>query len=234
MFYVADSFTSLLLHMNDVNGSTVFKDSGINPKTVTAFSGAKISTLRSKFGGSSGYCDGVAAYVNISDSTDFSFGSADFTIELWAYSSNYSGTIISKNNAGSGFSPFHINGQLLYMSSAGVSWDVANGISLGVLPINRWIHIALVRYNNTISAYVNGILVCNFSYSGSLYNPANAIRLGGSSLNWLECYYDEIRISTGIARWKGSFTPPYDFPGLVSKTFIMPRGLDSFYSKGGW
>ena len=62
---------SLLLHCDGTNGSTTFTDNSPSPKTVTAYNGAAISTVQSKFGGASGLFDGTDDYVTVPDNSAF-------------------------------------------------------------------------------------------------------------------------------------------------------------------
>ncbi len=74
----------LLLHCDGSNGSSVFTDSATS-KAVTV-SSAVISNSTSVFGGTSGYFNG-SSYLSLPSSTDFDFGSGDWTIEFWLRSS---------------------------------------------------------------------------------------------------------------------------------------------------
>ncbi len=78
----SDPNTKLLLHMDGSNGSTNFVDSA-QSRSVTANGNAQISTSQYKFGGASGYFDGSGDYLTVPDSSDWTFGTGDFTIDLW-------------------------------------------------------------------------------------------------------------------------------------------------------
>ena len=84
---------SLLLSGNGINGSTSIIDSSPSPKTVTAFGNAQISTAQSKFGGASIAFDGVSDYLTVASSAGLTFGTGDFTIELWLYVISYTNAI---------------------------------------------------------------------------------------------------------------------------------------------
>jgi len=145
------------MHFNGTNGSTTMTDNSKNNLTATATNGAAISTAQSKFGGSSLLLDGTNDYVTVTNSTDFDFGSGDFTIEYWEYRTS-SGTqrpILSRNAIP--YTPYMIGWYdvsineniVMYMSSNGTTWDIASGISMGVRTINVWTHYAVTRNGNT-------------------------------------------------------------------------------------
>ena len=78
--------------------------------------------------------------------------------------------------------------------------------------INTWYHLALVRNLSNLSFFVNGALQNTeaistdiiFNSSVDFYIGENVIDRGYYFNGWM----DELRISKGIARWLGSFTPP--------------------------
>jgi hypothetical protein len=123
--------------MDGANNSTTFTDSSLTPKTVFANGDAKISTAQSKFGGSSAYLDGNGDHLSIPNSSDFEFGSGDFTIEFWAYVTALKGyqAFIAKSYAAA-----DQNGWVLACESNNViSFYVGNGswtlgLSAGSIP----------------------------------------------------------------------------------------------------
>ena len=162
---------SLLLHGDGTNGSTTITDSSLTPKTVTAVGNAQISTAQSKFGGASIAFDGTGDYLTVPDNADFEFGSGNFTIEGWIYSTAGTDTfraIITKSNrnSGSGAGSFVVQIsntnklQMLFDKDSGLpdsgdnNWDVdAQGTT--TVALNIWHHIAIVRSGNVFTAFLN-------------------------------------------------------------------------------
>jgi hypothetical protein len=76
---------------------------------------------------------------------------------------------------------------------------------------NIWRHIALVRTGtstNQVTLYIDGINVVSATSAANI--TANNIIVGG--LNWagsynMQGYIDELRITKGVARYTGNFTP---------------------------
>ena len=75
-----DAATVLLLHFDGSNYSKGFKDSSPRNHAVTSNAGAFHNTYYSRFGGSSLRLWG-ADWVQLDGSSDFAFGTRDFTIE---------------------------------------------------------------------------------------------------------------------------------------------------------
>lgn len=204
-FGVASIPSVLLLHMDGTDASTTFTDE--YGHTVTANGNAQIDTASSKFGGASGLFDGTGDYLTIPDSTDWDFGTADFTIECQvnAAASGYSG-LVGMRDTGS------VN-PILYLWTTGVIVWYYNGAAriTGTTNISGggWYHIALVRYGGSTKIYVNG------TQEGSTYTDSNnyvadGIWIGGtpSASQYLNGHMDEVRITKGTARYTGNFTAP--------------------------
>lgn len=199
---------SLLLHMKGSNGSTSFIDSSSSPKTITVYGNAQISTTQSKFGGSSGYFDGSGDYISLPQSSDWDFGSGDFTIEFWAYLLSHGGggynhyfSIINQNTFG-------------FKSYSDFYYLAANGsvqVSTSAPPVlNSWQHIALVRNGTSLKIFVNGVESGSSTISPETsYGSSSGSSYVGSgwSGEYLHGYIDEFRITKGIARYASNFTP---------------------------
>ncbi len=210
---------SLLLHGDGTNGSTTFKDDSINNHTITANGNVQISTAQSKFGGSSMYFDGTGDYVDFTiDSTTLS---SDFTIEAWVYRTGtgqtqvFFGTFphtvlgISLNRAGTGKTALYIGN--------GSSWQTLDFRSTGTIATNTWTHLAVVRHNNVITIYHDG--VSQGSTSANMPTGFNGgARIGAGTLGsgeFVAGYIDDFRITKGVARYTANFTPPTSaFPDL--------------------
>jgi len=77
---------SLLMHFSGSNGSTTFIDNSPSVKSISAFGNAQISTVQSKFGGSSGYFDGSGDYLTTTyNTTTYDWWTTDYTIECFIY-----------------------------------------------------------------------------------------------------------------------------------------------------
>lgn len=217
-----DQFTKLLLHCEGTNGSTTFTDNaaGTTPHTVTVNGNAQISTAQSKFGASAYLGDGTGDYLSLDGSTDFAFGSGDFSVDLWvrllavgAVQTLYD----SRPAATSGFYPtLYINtdNTIHYFTNTA---DRITGTT--ALTTGTWYHVALARLGTSTKLFLNG------TQEGSTFSDSNTYLGGGAGTpiigaiaggaNSLNGYIDEIRVGKGIAYFTANFTPqnePYDAP----------------------
>jgi hypothetical protein len=77
----------------------------------------------------------------------------------------------------------------------------------------EWTHIAVVRSENTLSIFENGDEVLEQAIDFYIRdNNTQALKIGALTGNdqwyYFGGYLDEVRISTGVARWTDDFTPP--------------------------
>jgi len=215
-----DSFTKLLLHCNNVDGSTIFIDASASSHSVTANGSSQIDITESKFGGSSVLFDGTTtSRLTIPDSDDWNFGSGDFTIDFWIKFNSLSGFQELVSQWGGGGSngsltiiKFNTNNLKVFYSTDGSSEVQVN--STFTFSDTNFHHIALVRDGNTLRFFVDGVAEGTDDWTGvTLFNSTRPLNIstsadGGS--NPVDGWIDEVRISKGIARFTTAFTPPTD------------------------
>jgi hypothetical protein len=212
-----DEYTMLLAHFDGANGSTDFVDSA-GRHTLTAHGNAQISTAQAKFGQSL-KCNATGDFVRAPASSDFDFGSGDFTLEWFMrYTATNQFAILDLASGQAENLVLLYNGGYDYW----VYWNGGGEYYIrGNTPEMRdgaFHHHAVVRHASVMYYYLDGVLLgsnsslassakgnatSNFEF-GNIYSPSPA-----------EFYIDELRISKGIARWTSNFTPPtapYDQP----------------------
>jgi hypothetical protein len=208
---ISDSNVSLLLHMEGANNSTTFADKSYSPKTATVNGNAKISTTASKFGSSSAYFDGNGDYLTYAYSSDFDFSGGTYTIEGWInFSSMPAAGVcpIAKHTFAVGMDwAFYVaNSTTISFYSAGV--DTQRTIS--AISFGTWYHFAVVRSGGNVSIYWNGVRQ-GAAFSISTANTGAGIIIGADRINSVlypfHGYLDEIRLTKGVAKYTGDFTP---------------------------
>ena len=246
----------LHLPFDGSNGATSTTDSSNVNASITFQGSATIATAQSKFGGSSLHVtnanpDSIAAQI-VGTSLNLT---ADFTIEWWIrrVQVSVSDEMIFGPTYGvsSSTSPNDKCGLLcgyfynstsstkigLYAASGSGSWDISSGNLLCDLPtVGAWEHHALVRSGSDWSYYVDGSRTYNASLgSSTLYSQSTPsyILLGKSHQANAspEAYYDDFRVTQGLARYSGaSFTPPstahLTSAGDVNKQIVVNSDAD--------
>ena len=225
--------TKLLLPFDGANGATSTTDESNSNLSLTIQGSSTISTAQSKFGGSSLYVpNSNPAGVYSSGAGSTIQLTADFTVEWWVYRTQVSlsdnmmiGPLYGMTSPSAPGSTATLFGYyyaatsateaLLYSSSHGSSWDIANAVALGagsLGTVGQWVHMAMTRSSTTWNFYVDGTR----TYTGSL-GSATLVALGGyiilgkgwNNASSMQAYYDDFRITQGQARYTGaSFTVP--------------------------
>jgi len=160
------------------------------------------------------FFDGTGDYLQISDSTDFTMGSGDYTIEGWFYPKDVSSTRRFYGQRASDASELQF--LLETSSSAVLSYYFSIGdtnyqVEGDALAANRWYHIAVTRSGNVHTLYVNGTSVATRTQSGSLDDRAQPFsigRQGNYTSETFSGYISNFRICKGHAVYKSNFAVP--------------------------
>ena len=246
----------LHLPFDGSNGATSTTDSSNVNASITFQGSATIATAQSKFGGSSLHVtnanpDSIAAQI-VGTSLNLT---GDFTIEWWIrrvqvsvsdemiFGPIYGASSSTNPNLKMGLLCGYFYNSTsstkigLYAASGSGSWDISSGNLLCDLPtVGAWEHHALVRSGSDWSYYVDGSRTYNASLgSSTLYSQSTPsyIMLGKSSQTNAspEAYYDDFRVTQGLARYSGaSFTPPstahLTSAGDVNKQIVVNSDAD--------
>jgi hypothetical protein len=202
------------LNGDGTNGSTSFTDLSSSPKTITTYGNAQISTGTKKFGTGSMYFDGSGDYISTPSTSNLSFGSGNFTIEVWVYASglgSYNAVFAQWPDDGASSNNSYV------MESVGSSMNfycAASGsvisATLGTITTGSWIYYTICRSGNTLYPFKNGVLGTPVSITQTLNSPTSNVTVGGNVAGggFWNGYIDDLRITKGIARYTTDFTPP--------------------------
>lgn len=148
--------------------------------------------------------NGTTDRIYIQGSVDFQFGTGAYTIEGWFKTTSTASQHLWDLATGDSVL---ISGSALYLDNG--SSSVSSGT--GVIPLNVWFHVALVRYNSTSSkVFVNGTAVIvdgTVSYNSVTSRP---LAIGGEVLtnagdNFVG-YITQFRIVKGLAVYTATFS----------------------------
>ena len=159
--------------------------------------------------------DGSTGYLTAPANAAFSFGTGDFTVELWAYIgavSNTNGKMMIDSrpaNTNGSYWNFGLNAT----GVAGFTSMTTGGTTINATSAypNQWVHYAATRQGTSLRLFVNGVLVAsatdssNISSSG-LFIGTNAFYSSATDTYW-SGYMSNIRIIKGTALYTSNFTP---------------------------
>jgi len=201
----------------------------LDGKTVTVNGDAQLDTGRKQLGTASLLLDGTGDYLTLNGSSDFGFGTGDFTLEGFVYLDNTASAQILFDFRQSAIVEV---APVVYFNGTDLTYYVNNvAVITSTIAAGNWYHIAVVRSGTSTRMYVNG------SQVGSTYNDTNDYGTTkplviGANLNGaadLAGSIDEVRISKGVARYTGaSFTvPTAEFTADVNTSLLLHfNGLD--------
>ena len=167
------------------------------------------------------YFDGTGDYLTVANSTDFNYGSDDFSIEAWVYypssasdSDNHgiASHYITSGNKRSWL--FMLSGATpsFLASSDGTSGNLITVSSSVDVADDTWTHVAVSRTGTTLTIYVNGVQRAqNSSWHSSIYsNTDNPVEIGGynSGTNTFDGFISNLRICKGHRVYTSNFVVP--------------------------
>lgn len=203
---------SLLMHFEEPDESTTFIDHGPKKKSMTAAGTAKTDNGAAKFGSASLLIAESGGIFGGADDPDFNFSAGDFTWESFyrptalPTGGDFDALFSRCNNTSDGPWLFLFNGNAYFRNHlTELVTPAAHGMSAGV-----WYHIAAERYGSAFNVYRDGSSIASGS-GASVTEPAGtAFHVGctSSALHPSDGRFDEVRITKGVARYKGAFTAP--------------------------
>lgn len=210
----------LLLPLNGANAGTTFTDYSDAAESMSAVSGAALSTAEKRFGSASLALNGSTDYIAAdAASANYDFSNGHFTIECWIYSTEAGRqqNIVGNYNSSGGWLLYkRADNQLgwsRFLSGSGAS---ANSGSLFTIPLNTWTHIAVCRNSDSGSSqqrlYINGVLTGGFiTGTTAIGSSTGILRIGSDPVTagrQFSGYIDDFRITKGVGRYYLDFTPP--------------------------
>jgi hypothetical protein len=180
---------------------------------------SSLVTSIEKYGNSSLSFDGTGDYIGIfspKENVRVWWGRS-FTIEFWIYGNawqqetvNTAPVIIGNMNPSGGSENFWSFGPL---TNGTVRWYYFNGSGQNIttttaLSTGQWYHLAFVNNNGSIAIYINGTSSATGTVSGTPQSGvAYPICVGSSNGVSFNGYLDDLRITSGVARYTANFTP---------------------------
>ena len=211
---IHDEHTKLLLHFDKLP----YADE-INSGVIITSTGNSKITPKGKFANAAVFPADASHYIEVEvPNLSTMLNTNKWTFDWWEYNLGFSNDsavfILSDRGAYTMMASYYHSGngggKHFYASSNGSSWDVAVDVRVGDTIANQWIHRAIVRNNNSIKLFENGILVNEAISSATIKTTNNKIRFSNCWNNasiGLNGYIDEFRFSD-VARWTDNFTPP--------------------------
>ena len=192
--------------LTDNTGHT-FTDSSASGHLVRGYGGTHHSGLQKKVGSTSIKFDALTTQRMLIDDHADSDLDGDFTIECYVRLNTLGvqqGIMNLGQDGNDGwriFSWHNSNGLTVNRDhDDGLDFSITATGGTGVLTVNTWHHLAIVRAGTTVTLYVDGVSKGTATRSGTLTNPGGSLAIGlqydnsGSPDEYLNGYLDEIEV----------------------------------------
>jgi hypothetical protein len=221
-------YTSLSVKATNTGSNQTFDDASTSNHTITANGNVAAATFSPyRHGGYSASFDGTGDYLNIGSSSDYTFGTGDYTIEMFVYHTSISGqqTYFSDANGNSA-------GVYFYKDSnhkLGLYYTGQIVTGSGNVPTNQWVHVSVCRASGTSRLFLDGVLQGSASDTTNLTQTAYSIgdSVGSSSGEFIG-YISNVRVIKGTAAYTSNFTPPTAPLTAVTNTKFLLGNLPYF------
>lgn len=201
---------------------------------------AEVDTSQNKFRGKSVLFEGIGGPIQLFKKKDWAFGSGDFTVDFWVKFTNISGNQVLVGYPY--YSPrkawqiaWEKEFESLKFSYSTDGSDNTDARFPWSASADTWYHIALVRDESDLKAFVNGTQIGSKHHmiDVSIHDSKDPLYIGSRGTEehfngWLA----EICISKGIARWTSNFIPPSNegLTNLHTKSLLHCNGTEEFYT----
>ena len=182
---------------------------------IKLFGNAATSTTQVKFAGTKSiHFANSGDYLQITNSESWISGYAgNYTIEFWWYPTNIAlGTYQEFLTCGTGFQLYtQSNGQVaLAIDEANAGSFFWHPQNIYQLVDNTWTHFAIVKNGTAYTIYIDGVSKATTTSSNTIGTSTAILELGSYLGGQYHSpgYYQDFRITKGLARYTANFTPP--------------------------
>jgi len=225
----------LMLHGDGSDGDTTTVDSSASEHSVTFNGTTELDNAQFKFGTTSFlFNGGTSDYLTVPDSSDWDFGTGDYTIECQfristMMANNKIYTLFYSISGGKGF------WLRVYKTGGGV---ITIGLTHNATAIfdeaytfvtDTWYHIRATRSSGVAKIFVNGVQIGGDVAATQDITGGGILGLGGiaglGAGNYFIGHIDEIRIDKGVALSTSAFLPPTEAYGNFIDLDYDPLGV---------
>tara|TARA_Y100001963_G_scaffold108455_1_gene149946 strand:+ start:55 stop:2160 length:2106 start_codon:yes stop_codon:yes gene_type:complete len=161
---------------------------------------------------------GTGQTLSLGSSSDFDFGTGDFTIECWGYrESGQAWTCFDHLMGSDNFIIFSYANQDIRIYAAQGGGHVVSGVNPGN---ERWFHLAVVRESGELRFYIDGVLAATHNFTLDITQAGVVI---GAAQSGLQCrgLVSNLRVVKGTAVYTSSFRPPTEPLTNITNTVLL-------------
>ena len=176
--------------------------------------------------------NGTNQSLSVANNAAFDFGTGDFTIEGWIYSTSSKeyGILVGR------WGGYAVNGNWSYAirqgAAASQKYEFAFATNsstviiinaLNTFSLNTWYHLAAVRNGTTFTFYVNGVSQGTTTNANAVFAGTTNLTVGGANntTDLMNGYASNVRIVKGTALYTASFTAPTTPLTAITNTSLL-------------
>ena len=168
-------------------------------------------------------------YLQLPASSDFDFGTGDFTIEFFFFARDAAGsyeylvTFGNNKNSTTSLGIYIAGGTSINL------WNNGAITSSTSYNLNQWYHLAVARASGTVKVYLDGSEIKSASLSSDISSPDGGSGYSGNVANWRQAGDTEffngvisnLRVVKGTAVYTGNFTAPTSKLTAITNTVLL-------------
>jgi hypothetical protein len=201
-------------------------NSGTTEKVVTNTGVTFASPGVDTFYGTYGYfVQSQSDYLEAASTTDFAFGTGDFTLEARIYAVSLPGTNNRIITSGTGSAGDRSNFQLMVGSAGYLEFDNTSTYqsATGLIATGRWYHVAATKSSGTLRLFIDGVIVKEQADSYNVTeNGGVTIGREATAGSYWNGYIQDFRVYNGLAKYTQNFIPASTDPDILPDT---PSGV---------
>jgi len=175
--------------------------------------------------------------ITIADSTDWDFGTNDFTVECWIYrnedagdqayifgQSDYSHGANSGNSVYINVYDQHLSGVAVDASNTNNYVWLYSTADSTTIEDNKWYHVAMVRNGNVFTMYLDGTAIETETQNITINNASSVMGVGKQGIyndGFWKGWISNFRLVMGTAVYTSNFTPPTSPLTAITNTKLL-------------
>jgi len=175
--------------------------------------------------------------ITIADSTDWDFGTNDFTVECWIYrnedagdqsyifgQSDYSHGANSGNSVYINVYDQHLSGVAVDASNTNNYVWLYSTADSTTIEDNKWYHVAMVRNGNVFTMYLDGTAIETETQNITINNASSVMGVGKQGIyndGFWKGWISNFRLVMGTAVYTSNFTPSTSPLTAITNTKLL-------------
>ncbi len=188
----------------------------------------------------SGYFDGNGDYLTTPSNAALAFGSSDFCLEFWIYTTAFGSTDSRPlgNHNGWGANAWSLHSDHTAVNEKYTLWvhnynsGSAMLTSTSSVALNTWTHVAITRSGNSWRMFINGVQEGSTVTSSAALDGGSSDDLyiggSGSANEYVTGYMSNVRAVKGSAVYTSNFTPSTTPLTAIANTSLLTLQSPTF------